>query len=161
MAKNNYESDSLIGKYIHSCVIARQPLSDTQIGLLEKTINAAFGIRKNKSPPIDVFKSFDSDTLNDIARNESADPGRLINILKKYREKNLETPKDLPLSEADAWSLYSLTEQEIEKTTYKTLKEKHKLPKTYGFTSFKLLHEYFIAKGVIEKDSHFPLPKDF
>ena len=161
MERDNYESNSIIGKYISSCGIAEQPLSETQIGLLEKTINEAFGIKKNKSPPADVFKPLDKDILGTIAfRNCNAQTGRVTNILKKYRTQNLGISDNLPLSEAEAWSLYSLTAQEIESTTYKNFKEKHDLSKTYGWKSFKILHEYFIERGILDKDAHFPRPID-
>ena len=161
MERDNYESNSIIGKYMSSCDIAEQPLSETQIGLLEKTINEAFDIKKNKSPPADVFKPLDKDALGTVAFNNSnAQTGRVTNILKKYRAQNLGISDDLPLSEADAWSLYRLTAQEIKKTTYKALKEKHNLPKTYGWTSFKILHEYFIERGILDKDANFPFPID-
>jgi len=67
---------------------------------------------------------------------------------------------NLPPSEAEAWSLYSLTGQEIEKTTYKALKEKHNLPKAYGWSSFGMLHNYFKERGILKEDAHFPRPID-
>ncbi len=160
MEGNTHKPNSVIGKYINSCEQAKHPLSSVQIGLLEKTINEAFGIKKNKSPSVDVFTSFDRDALNQIARVLHSDSGRLSNILRRYRVKNLGMSDDLPLTDADAWSLYDLTAREIEKTTYKALKEEYRLPKTYGFSGFALLHSYFISKGIIEEDSHFPRPID-
>jgi len=160
IANNKYEANSLIGKYVSACEQADHSLDSMQIGLLEKTLNEAFGIKKNKSPPADVFKELDKNILSQIGFRRHSGDGRVINILKQYREKNLGVIDDLPLSEAEAWSLYSLTAQEIEKTTYKALKEKHGLPKAYGFTSFSFLHEYFIERGIVDKESRFPRPTD-
>lgn len=159
MANNNYEANSLVGKYVSACEQADHSLDSTQIGLLERTLNDAFGIKKNKSPPADVFKKLDMDILNRLGFLNHSGCGRVVNVLKQYREKNLSITDDLPLNEAEAWSLYSLTAQEIGKTpTYKALKEKHGLPKTYGWSSFRMLHDYFIERGIIDEDAHFPRP---
>ena len=160
MASDNYEADSLIGKYVSACEKAEHSLDSTQIGLLEKTLNEAFDIKKNKSPPADVFKKIDMGILNQLGRNRHSGCGRVVNILKKYRENNLGITDDIPLTEADAWSLYSLTAQEIGKTTYRVLKEKHNLPKTYGWTSFGMLHEYFMERGILDEDARCPPPID-
>jgi len=66
---------------------------------------------------------------------------------------------NLPLSEAEAWSLYSLTVNEIEKTTFKDLKKKHNLPSNYGFMAYRYLHEYFVSKGYIPPKSKLRKPK--
>ena len=160
MANNNYEANSLIGKYVSACERADYSLDSMQVGLLEKTLNEAFAIRKNKSPSADVFKKLDMDILNQLGSHSHAGYGRVINILKKYRENNLGITDNLVPNEAEAWSLYSLTGQEIEKTTYKALKEKHGLPETYGWSSFRMLHNYFKERGIIDEDVHFPRPID-
>ncbi len=161
MGTGDYEPNSVVGKYISSCEIAKQPLNDTQIGLLEKTINEVFGVKNRPLPAVNLFRPLDEDTLSTVTYRRGGQLGRIINILKEYRVHNLELSNDLPLSEADAWSLYSLTAKEIGSTTYKDLKERHGLPKTYGFNTFAILHKYFAEKEIVEKDSSFPFPKDF
>lgn len=146
----NYGPNSIIGKYINSCTQAKQPLNETQIGLLEKTINEIFGITKLPKLSADVFKPFD--WLHTT--------GRLNNIIREYREKNIGITDDILSSEAEAWSLYSLTVNEIEKTTFKELKEKHSLPSNYGFTAYKCLHEYFVKKGYIPSKARLRMPKN-
>ncbi len=159
MANSNYEANSLIEKYINACEQIEHSLDSMQIGLLEKTLNEAFGIKKNKSPPADVFKKIDMGILNRLGFLNHSGCGRVINVLKKYRKENLGITDNLLPNEAEAWSLYSLTMQEIEKTpTYKALKEKHGLPKTYGWSSFRMLHNYFKERGIIDEDAHFPRP---
>ncbi len=147
---SNYDPNSIIGKYISSCKQAKIPLNETQIGLLEKTINETFGITKLPKLSPGVFRPMD--TLHTT--------GRLDNILREYREKNLGVTDDLPLSEAEAWSLYSLTANEIGKTTFKSLKKRYNLPSTYGFMAYKYLHEYFIDKGYIPPKTKFQMPKN-
>ena len=159
MANNNYEANSLIGKYVSACEQTDHSLDSMQVGLLEKTLNEAFGIKKNKSPPADVFKELDMDILNRLGFRSHSGCGRVVNVLKKYRERNLGITDNLLPNEAEAWSLYSLTVQEIGKTpNYKALKEKHGLPKTYGWSSFRMLHNYFKERGIIDEDAHFPRP---
>ena len=160
MANNNYEADSLIGKYISTCEQAGHSLNETQINLLEKTLNNAFLIKRHKSPPIDIFRKIDNGILNEVAYNRHSSPGRLINVLKKYRVENLGITDNLHPNEAEAWSLYCLTSQELKKTTYKALKEKHGLAKTYGWSAFGMLHEYFKERGILDEDVHFPIPID-
>ena len=160
MASDNYEADSLIGKYVSACEKAEHSLDSIQVGLLEKTLNEAFGIKKNKSPPADVFKKIDMGILNKVGRNRGSGCGRIVNILKEYRENNLGITNDLPLTEADAWSLYSLTVNEIEETTYRDLKEKYNLSKTYGWSSLGMLHEYFVERGILDEDYRCPSPID-
>ncbi|MFA6186354.1 MAG: hypothetical protein WC770_03960 [Phycisphaerae bacterium] len=147
---NNYAPNSIIGKYISSCEQVKAPLNETQIGLLEKTLNKTFGITTLPKLSSDVFRPMDTLHIT----------GRLENVLREYREKNLEVTDDLPLSEADAWSLYSLTANEIEKTTFKEIKEKHNLPSNYGFTAYKYLHEYFVRKGFLPPKTKFRMPKN-
>lgn len=144
-----YGSNSIIGKYIQSCQQARSPLSEAQISLLEKTINDAFGITKLPKLSADVFKPLDRICLKNRVRD----------ILQEYKEKNLAIRDDLPLSEAEAWSLYSLTSNEIEKTTFKELKEKHNLPSNYGFTAYSYLHKYFMDKGYMPPKARLRMPK--
>lgn len=146
---NKYGPNSIIGKYIQSCQQANTPLNEAQVGLLEKTINDVFGITSLPKLSADVFKPFDW-------RHTT---GRLDKIILEYKEKNLGITDDIPLSEAEAWSLYSLTANEIGKTTFKELKEKHNLPSNYGFTAYKYLHEYFVRKGYIPEKSKFRMPK--
>ena len=160
MTNKYYEESSLIGKYKKACEQAECSLNENQISLLEKTLNEAFMFKKNKSPPADVFRKIDRDVLNYVARNRGSDPGRLINVLKKYREINLGITDDLLPNEADAWSLCCLTSKEIRKTTYSALKKKHGLPKTYGIQSFGMLFGYFRERGIIDKDTPFPMPID-
>ena len=121
MARDNYESDSLIGKYISACDRAEHALDNIQIGLLEKTLIEAFGIKKNRVPPADDVKKIDMGILEEASYHISSSCGKVVNILKKYRENNLGLSDDIPPTEADAWSLYSLTIQEIGKTTYPIL----------------------------------------
>ena len=109
-----------------------------------------FGITTLPKLSSDVFRPFD--TLHTT--------GRLDDVLREYREKNLGITDNLPLSEADAWSLYSLTASKIEKTTFKELKENYHLPSNYGFTAYKYLHEYFVDKGYIPPKSKLRMPKN-
>ena len=89
---------------------------------------------------------------------DSRQPGRLIGVLHEYRKTHMQSQDDFPLSEADAWSLYELTAREIPHTTYPLLKEKHNLAKTYGWETFRILHKYFINKGVIDANEKLPCP---
>jgi len=147
---NNYDPNSIIGKYINSCKQTNIPLNETQISLLEKTINEAFGITKLPKLSRDIFKPFD--WLHTT--------GRLDNIIREYREKNLGITDDIPLSDADVWSLYNLTANEIEKTTFKGLKEKYPLPSNYGLTTYRYLHEYLVRRGYIPPKTKFRMPKN-
>lgn len=147
---NDNSSDSLIGKYVDACNTAKVPLSNFQISILEKTIYEIFGITQLPRLSPNVFKPMDTLHIT----------GRLENILREYRRKNLELTDDIPLSEAEAWSLYYLTANEIDKTTFKTLKKEHNLPSNYGFTAYKYLHEYFVRKGYISVKTKFQMPRN-
>ena len=147
---SNHDPNSIIGKYVSSCEQAGNPLDETQIGLLEETINETFGITELPKLSSGVFRPMDTLHIT----------GRLDNILREYRDKNLGVTDDLPLSEAEAWSLYSLTANEIGKTTFKSLKKKYDLPSAYGFMAYTYLHKYFIDKGYIPPKTKFRMPKN-
>ena len=118
-------------------------------------------LKRINHPPIDMVKPLDYEVICKIASDHHGQSGRVLNILKGYRKNNLGIAETLPITEAEAWSLYSLTSKEIEKTTYKELKTRHGLPQTYEWGTFAILHEYFKTKGIIEEDGHFPRPIDF
>lgn len=161
MANEKYDGNSLIGKYISACHQSNQPLTGEQIGLLEKTINESFGIKKNKSPPIDLVKPLDKEILSRAAFAGHSGTGRIMNVLRGYRKNNNTMSDELPITEAEAWSLYSLTLEEVWRNPvtigYKELKKKYGIPKTYGGASFHVLMSYFEIKGIIGEDG-FPLP---
>lgn len=161
MARSEYGDDSLISKYINACSQASQPLNDAQIGLLEQTLDESFGIKRYKLPQVDMARPLDKEVLGRVIRDECAQPGRTTNVLEEYRKTNLGMSDTLPITEAEAWSLYRLTADEIEGTTYKELKAKHGLSNAYGWGTFKVLHEYFKERGIIGEDAHFPRPIDF
>ncbi len=160
MARTDYDSNSLIGKYISACARAKQPLSINQIGLLERTLSADSNMDDGRPAILNAFTPLDENTLKTVADRRHMYFGRMLNILKKYSVSNRGMSSAVAITEADMFSLYTLTASEIEATTFKELKGQHDLPKTYGFVSYAVMHEYFVKKGII-REGHMPKPLKF
>ena len=161
MTSRYTKENSFIDMYVQTCDEAKMPLNATQIGLLEKTINEAFGVRNNslsEVDQVDLFKPLDNNILFEVLSTKRSGSGRLYHTLEEYRSSQMSNMPDIPINEADAWSLYSLTAENIQTTTFKELKAEHQLPKIYGFNTFSILHEYFLKRGIV-KESHVPYPK--
>lgn len=158
--EQEYNPGTFIGKYIERCRVAKHPLKEMQIQLLEETLVEAFanenlssresiGLNKNSYPRLDTY------TLEKVAsEGRHKMPQRLINQIKKYRYGD-NVPEDAKITDGDALSLYILITDEalhIECSEGFPENLKHvnrKCGTRVGLNALRLLHEYLDVKGLL------------
>ncbi len=155
----NYQPDTFVGRYVDLCKRKEHPLSRTQIGFLEQTINDIFGLKntqeetsKTELPINEAAMSIDRALMEQLAHPK---PGRIFKILEQVKQASDD---DTPLTDSDVLTLYELSANGVGEG-FKTFNENHGLCGYYGKHSFEVLRRYLKHKGLISATQiRFPEP---
>ncbi len=158
MEKSEYDHEALMQNYIRDCEIAEHPLTGSQMGILENTINGFFEVETDALPKVD--KRFDFTVMVGCAENECyRQPEGMRKILNEYVYGTKDPSADCELSDGDVLRLYSLIADDVEQMPMPRVKKKHGLPKGFGNTGMKLLHHYLQARGLVDESKRVPWPR--
>ena len=152
--ERKYDPEKFIGKYIERCEVAKQPLSKSQIGLLEQTVVEFFNFNESPTSQVlglrdDNYNRLDSFLIGEIsAYRHCKSPQRLINSIREYRYGK-DANKEVEVTDGDALALYVLITDEMSSVdSLSTVNKKNGIK--VGLKALGLLHAYIDSKGLLQ-----------
>jgi Zn-finger domain-containing protein len=130
-----YNENTILGKYAKTCELIGEPLSDLQLKNLEKIISTSFVINISKNPDdLRAIGEIDKDLIRKIAEKGygKITATRLLNIIEESKKI---------VSEKELLSIYYNAKGYAE-VSYRT-------PEGMGRKSFDLLKDYLVARGIV------------
>ena len=130
-----YDENTILGKYVKSCEIMGEPLSEVQLENLEKIICTSFGVSApERLEDSRVIGEIDEDLIHKIAQKGHGrlTATRLLNIIKEFKKN---------ASEKDLLNIYHKGKGYADISC--------RTPRGMGNSSFNLLKDYLEIRGIV------------